>query len=302
MEIRQLKYFVEICRCKSFSQAAKICYISPQGVSMSMMRLEEELGKKLFTRSTMGIALTPHAEFLLPKAKKILAISEECEAYFNSDKAEEAVIPIYCSHGTIEEFAGTALREFENAHPELRITIHECSDIDADEALLSDECEIALTVGPLPENRFDEILLKTSEYGIIVKDTDPLAKYKSISIEQLKGLQLAVMYKGIRTYPFLHSLCAKYNFEPTIHTYADNVLLIYYMATQPGMYGITTEALYRRLNPPGLSFVKIAYPGFIWKSYAIKRKGADLSAPVELLWQLLLTHKSVEDSSPKQTA
>ena len=117
MEIKQLKYFVEICQCKSFSHAASICYISSQGMSMARMRLEEELGCKLFVRSPRGVTLTPQAEFLLPKAKKILAIVDECDSYFHSESTNEAVIPIAFSHGTIEEFAGEVIKTFSAKYP-----------------------------------------------------------------------------------------------------------------------------------------------------------------------------------------
>jgi len=287
MEIRQLKYFIEICRCKSFSKAANICFISPQGMSMSMMRLEEELGRKLFIRSPMGIALTPHAEFLLPKAKKIIAIADECEEYFGSERNEEALIPISCSHGTIEEFGGKLINEFQETYPEIKVQIRECSDMDADEAVLSEESELALTVGPLPPDRFDSVLMLTTNYILVVQDSDPLAKKKKITISDLESLPLAVMRGGVRTYPYLRSACMDSGFEPRIHTFCDNILLVFYLATLPGVYGITTQALYRRLNPPGLTPVVIDDPNFRWQIHLIKKKGSTLSAPAEMLWKAL---------------
>lgn len=290
MEIRQLKYFVEICHCKSFSQAANLCFISPQGMSMSMMRLEEELGRKLFVRSPMGIALTPHAEFLLPKAKKILSIAEECEEYFRSDRQEESVLPISCSHGTVEECGGRLISEFQDLYPEIKLQIRECSDMDADEAVISDECELALTVGPLPKNRFDSLLLLTTNYILVVKEDDPLAKKKKIAVKDLEKLPLAIMKSSVRTYSYLKSACADSGFEPKIHTFCDNILLVFYLATLPGVYGITTQNLFKRLNPPGLSFVVIDDPDFCWQVFAIRKSGGALSAPADQLWKMISRH------------
>ena len=294
MEIRQLKYFVEICRCKSFSQAASLCFISPQGMSMSMMRLEEELGCKLFVRSPIGIALTPHAEFLLPKAKKILSIAAECETYFSSGKVEDAIIPLYCSHGTIEEYAGEVLHNFHETYPEIKIQTKECSDLDADDAILSGDCEIALTVGPLPENRFTSSMLFSTDYVLLVSSAeplDPLARRESVAIKDLKDLPIAVMHSGVRTYSYLRTVCAREGFEPNIHTFADNILLVYYMATLKGTYGISTRALFTRLNPPGVTAVKIDDPDFRWNVYAVRKKDSSLSAPAELFWKALSPKK-----------
>ena len=54
MEIRQLKYFMEIYKYRSFSRAAEVCFISSQGISMAILRLEEELACKLFERTSKG--------------------------------------------------------------------------------------------------------------------------------------------------------------------------------------------------------------------------------------------------------
>ena len=287
MEIKQLRYFVEICRCKSFSRAASICYISSQGMSMSMMRLEEELGCNLFVRSPRGVVLTPQAEFLLPKAKKILAIVDECDSYFRSESTDEATISIAFSHGTIEEFAGDVIKNFQARYPEIKIQVRECPDLDSDDAVINEESEMALTVGPLPEGRFASKLLFSSSYALIVSKDHPLAQRESISLHELKNLPLVVMRGGVRTYSCLRNACIKAGFEPRVSTFADNVLLVFYMATSGQNFGISTQHLFRRLNPPGLCAIPIESADFKWNVYAIKLKNSTLSPPVKLFWQAL---------------
>lgn len=48
LNIQQLKYFDGICKWGSFSKTAKNLYISPQGLSMAIMRLEDEFSCRLF--------------------------------------------------------------------------------------------------------------------------------------------------------------------------------------------------------------------------------------------------------------
>lgn len=296
MEIRQLKYFVEICRCKSFSQAAAFCYMSSQGMSMSIMRLEEELGCKLFIRSTRGVILTPQAEFLLPKAKKILSIIDECDSYFRAENPGEVVIPVAFSHGTIEEFAGDVITEFSGSYPDYKVMVKECSDIDCDEAVLNEETEFALTVGPVSEERFTSHKLLSSGYALIVNDKHPLASREKISIDELKNLSLAVMKGGVRTYPHLRAACLKAGFEPNIQVFADNILLVFYMATKD-VCGISTQHLFKRLNPPHLCAIPIDCADFTWDIYQIKKKNAALSPHAKLLWQALLSKSKITPSS-----
>ena len=86
MEIRQLKYFSEIYKYRNFSRAAEVCFISSQGISMAMLRLEEELGCKLFLRTAKGLMPTPQGEYLYPRAQQILALTDECTAYFTKGR------------------------------------------------------------------------------------------------------------------------------------------------------------------------------------------------------------------------
>lgn len=288
MEIRQLKYFVEICRYKSFSQAATVCYISSQGMSMSIMRLEKELGCKLFIRSARGVILTPQAEFLLPKAKKILSIMDECDNYFSTEPSGNSVIPVAFSHGTIEEFAGDVITEFSNSYPESKIIVKECSDTECDEAVLNEETEFALTVGPVAEENFTSHKLLSSNYALIVNDKHPLAVREKITIDELKNLSLAVMKGGVRTYPHLRAACLKAGFEPNIQVFADNILLVFYMATKD-VCGISTQHLFNRLNPPHLCAIPIDCADFTWDIYQIKKKDSVLSPQVKQFWQALLS-------------
>ncbi len=292
MEIRQLKYFVEICRCRSFSQAAAFCYMSPQGISMSIIRLEEELGCKLFHRSPRGVLLTPQAEFLLPRAKKILSVVDECSAYFNDGGRVETLLPLVCSHGTLEEYGGAVIAELGEKYPDIRINVRECSDTDCDEAVLNDEAEMGLTVGPVPEELFHAQHLFSSRYALIVSDEHPLAEREKVSIDELKGLNLAVMKGGLRTYPCLRAACLKAGFEPKVQVFADNILLVFYMATTKNVCGISTWHLFRRLNLPHLRAVPIDSSDFTWDVYAIRKKNAALSPAAKLVWQAMAAKKN----------
>lgn len=212
---------------------------------------------------------------------------DECDSYFRSENTGEAVISICFSHGTIEEFAGDVIKSFTAEHPETRIHVKECPDLDCDEAVINGEAEMALTVGPVSDERFNSRLLFSSGHALIVSKSHPLAQQDSITISELRSLPLVVMQGGLRTYPFLRSVCLKSGFEPRVNAFADNVLLVFYMAASGMNFGVSTLHLFKRLNPPDLCAVPIVNTEFRWNVYAIKQKGAALSPPVSMFWQAL---------------
>ena len=59
MDMKSLNYFVHAAETLNFTKAAKECYISQTAISLSIAKMEEELGFMLFDRNNRSIRLTP---------------------------------------------------------------------------------------------------------------------------------------------------------------------------------------------------------------------------------------------------
>lgn len=66
-ELRDLRYFVEVARCQSFSSAAIRLSVSPGTISKAVARLEEHMATALFARSSRAMRLTPEGEKLFER-------------------------------------------------------------------------------------------------------------------------------------------------------------------------------------------------------------------------------------------
>lgn len=62
MLLRQMRYFVTVIECNSFTEAAEACYISQSAISQQIRLLEEELGVELIHRENRKFSLTPAGE------------------------------------------------------------------------------------------------------------------------------------------------------------------------------------------------------------------------------------------------
>ena len=71
MEIRQLKYFIEIVNSKSFSKAATTLYTTQPALTKSIKLLEDELGFKLIDRSTSYFKLTDKGALFYQHARDV---------------------------------------------------------------------------------------------------------------------------------------------------------------------------------------------------------------------------------------
>ena len=72
MDVRQLRYFVEVVQAKSFTRAAEQIHVAQPALGFQVRKLEEELGVELLVRHSRGVELTESGEILLKHANSIL--------------------------------------------------------------------------------------------------------------------------------------------------------------------------------------------------------------------------------------
>lgn len=109
MEIHQLRYFCAIVKYGTFTRAAESVYVAQPSLSQQILKLEDELGGKLFYRLPRAARLTPLGEFFLPHA---LAILQEI-----SDSKTEArkIIELRRSQTVLKPETTTQSQTVENA-------------------------------------------------------------------------------------------------------------------------------------------------------------------------------------------
>lgn len=82
MDIRKLRYFVQIVESGSLSKAAREVHVAQPALSQQLAALEDEVGKPLLVRSSKGVAPTEnglalyhHARFMIHQLDKALSIA-----------------------------------------------------------------------------------------------------------------------------------------------------------------------------------------------------------------------------------
>ncbi|WP_289002212.1 LysR family transcriptional regulator, partial [uncultured Megasphaera sp.] len=98
MEIRVLRYFVEIAKEGNMTRAAKNLHVSQSALSKQMKELEDELGRPLFTRTKSGLSLTEAGALLHKRAEDILNMVDKTTDEFASlDTVRGGNIRIGCA-------------------------------------------------------------------------------------------------------------------------------------------------------------------------------------------------------------
>ncbi len=77
MELRVLNYFLMAAREENITRAASLLHVTQPTLSRQLMQLEEELGVKLFERSSHSIILTDEGMLLKRRAQELLRLAEK---------------------------------------------------------------------------------------------------------------------------------------------------------------------------------------------------------------------------------
>ena len=116
MNFSQLKFVKATSEFKSFSKAAQVCHVTQPTLSNGVLKLEEDLGEKIFVRTTRTVGLTTFGEMLLPTIASILSLEEMI--YLNArefSNPETVVLKIGMSPLVSTEFV-TLLTDSYKAH------------------------------------------------------------------------------------------------------------------------------------------------------------------------------------------
>lgn len=81
VNIDYLRYYLDVAETKSITHAARLNFISPQGMSRAMNELEKELDCKLLVRYSNKLAISEQGEALIPVAKKVVEQYDQLADY-----------------------------------------------------------------------------------------------------------------------------------------------------------------------------------------------------------------------------
>ena len=122
LDLDQLRTFVAIAETGSFTRAGDYVFKTQSAVSMQMRRLEERIGKPIFTRDGRASRLTEEGERLLGYARRMVRLADETVAAFDDTELSGNI-----RLGTPDDYADRYLPEifarFSRSNPRVEVSV-----------------------------------------------------------------------------------------------------------------------------------------------------------------------------------
>lgn len=277
MNIQQLRYFAGVCQYGNFAKAAQKLFISPQGLSMSVLRLEEEYSCKLFNRSSNGVRMTEAGAFLYEKCKKILAELDDCETYFSNLQTPYNKVLVGCVYGGLSEFLAREVLSFEAQHPNSKLLVTEYPSILCDQAVERGDVEFALNLAPFDPQKFESFSVFSKRLCIAVRKDHPLAGEKTIKTDSLHHLPMVTVNDSFKSRRLFLDICKSVRIEPDIKMQVGDISGVHRLVnTTPSLAGLTTESVSAALPLPDVVSIPLEDENFIWDVHLVKKRGVVL--------------------------
>ncbi len=193
LEIKQLKYFVEVARREHLSEAALELNIAQSAISRQITLLEQELQVTLFNRQGRNIHLTSHGKALLTQATQILEQLDETVALFQQTNHKNArILNIGFEESYISQMITAIIQAFERQYDSI-IVPHMMSSSEISEALYTGKIDIGLVEINTALQKNANLSLKPlfeETYHVYVPKDDVIALSINPPLTQLAETQL----------------------------------------------------------------------------------------------------------------
>ncbi|MEK4627490.1 MAG: LysR family transcriptional regulator [Solibacillus sp.] len=218
MELRQLRYFVEVAEREHISEAAEHLHVAQSAISRQIANLEEELGAPLFERVGRNVKLTPIGKTFLEHSiaalKAIDFAAKQVEEYLDPAKG---TIKVGFPTSLASYVLPTVISAFKKEYPEVSFHLRQGSYKYLIEAVKNRELNLAL-LGPLPpkDETIDTTVLFSENIHALLPATHPLAKKESINLIDLRNDDFVLFPEGFILQKVAVDACRSVGFVPNI--------------------------------------------------------------------------------------
>jgi LysR family hydrogen peroxide-inducible transcriptional activator len=197
MEFHQLRYVCSIAQTGSFSRAAEQCQVAQPSLSQQVLKLEEELGARLFDRLGRSIRLTEAGKAFLPHARSILSQLEAARASVEEKSTDlrgavtVGIIPTIAPY-LMPRYTAS----FVGHYPQARLAIVEEKTPTLIDRLRNLSIDLAILALPLRHKDLQFIPLRTEPLFAVLPKNHPRAAAKSLALKELRKESFVMLRDG----------------------------------------------------------------------------------------------------------
>lgn len=254
MTLNQLKYFIAVVRCLSFTEAAKSLFMTQPALSRQIQAMEAELGTQLFIRDKKTLKLTPGGSALYSKLPDFLRQYEEMmENARNANRDFEGQLRIgFLDIYDASQLFPPVVEAFQRNHGGIRLTMERFSLGELPERLYEGKLDIICTYGFSLFDKPDLVTVNVQKFDscIMFNKDHPLANKPDLTMDDLRQerfiqLDSEASQEG---YQYIANLISRGGISPKVQYVEKNDDVLLWVEMGCGI-AVTSDRTVERHNP-----------------------------------------------------
>ena len=265
MDIRALRYFVELVREKSFTRASEKLFVTQPTISKMIRNMEEELGQPLLNREGHSFTLTDSGQVLFAHGQLILAQMQQLEAELADLQSLQhgrlaLGIPPMVSHVYAD-----LIRAYRSRYPKVELSIVEYGGRRIEQAVLEGELDLAITMLPTREEGVLSALeLDCYPIQVVLPDLPRWRGDSEIRLADLQEEPFLLYTQAFTLSERLEQACQQAGFVPQVAARSSQWDFLTAMVRSGMGVAFLPEPICRRLTPDGL-VLRPLLPELSWR-------------------------------------
>ena len=202
MNFQEILYFVTVAQEHSFSQAARLLYVTQPAVSRQIAELERELDCQLFYRERRKISLTPIGESCLPVAQRIVSDFQQLYRLTEAQKKSRTLIRIGYPNMSALDFLTTKLKVLREKYPAVNVDLlHAPATEETLQELKNYSLDAVITSQSFIQNEpeLKSSLISPGRLAAVFSPDCPLSEKEPLCFQDLSAYTILIHKLGLRS-------------------------------------------------------------------------------------------------------
>lgn len=288
MEIRQLRYFLDIAQTEHLTQSAHNLFVTQSTLSHGLRQLEQELDVTLFDRLGRGLKLSQAgSEFRVYATRALKEIEAGRMALADLSGLQSGTLTVGAFPTFLNTVVPATVAAFSLAHPGVMVEARDLRAGAIETLLLRGELDLGIAFHPTEHEEIETEPLFDERMLLVVRPSHPLARRSTLAMKALAGVPLALLPRVFTTRRLIEASLRQAGVTPLVRVEMDSVESLLGVCRYCDLASIVPERAARQA--PDLHTIELTDPRVVRTAGILWRRGASRSAAARAFAALLLT-------------
>lgn len=197
MTLTELRYIIAVARERHFGRAAEACFVSQPTLSVSIKKLESELGVIIFERGGSEITLTPIGENIVQQAQRVLDAANQIKEIADQGRDPlRGALRLGVIYTIGPYLLPRIIKSMIERYPDMPLILQENFTVRLVEMMRTGDIDVAILADPFDTTGLDTLPLYDEDFVVAVPKKHHWTKKQQIASVDLKQETMLLLGVG----------------------------------------------------------------------------------------------------------